>query len=182
MTDDSTVDDLESMNGVGEAIADNLRAAGYETPADVRDATVDELAEVELIGTSSAEAIQSGDAAGRRGADPTVDEHIDEVAKLAELPVSDSGVIRLAPIGWGTHQEWSRKSGEPYETYQEVWDERRGMAEKKLAEEVALNDPRFLLERAFGYTKEQTIEHEGDGMGPVTVSFAEDDDIGGGDD
>lgn len=114
----------------------------------------------------------SKDGGDPQGRPPTVADHIDEIVQLAELPVSDRGVIRLSPIGWSTHKEWQNKEGEPYATYRERWDKHRGKAERKLAEEVAQNDPRFLLERAFGYTKEQTIEHEGDAAN-VTVDFGD---------
>ena len=53
--DDSAGGDaLTDLNGVGEDTADDLRAAGYETPADVRDADRDELTEVDGIGEATA--------------------------------------------------------------------------------------------------------------------------------
>ena len=53
--DDSAGGDaLTDLNGVGEDTADDLRAAGYETPADVRDADRDELTEVDGIGETTA--------------------------------------------------------------------------------------------------------------------------------
>jgi large subunit ribosomal protein L32e len=47
-------DALTDLNGVGEDTADDLRAAGYETPVDVRDADSDELTEVDGIGEATA--------------------------------------------------------------------------------------------------------------------------------
>ena len=53
--DDSTeADALIDLNGVGEDTADDLRAAGYETPGDVRDADPDELTDVDGIGEATA--------------------------------------------------------------------------------------------------------------------------------
>ena len=156
------MNELESLDGVGPTIADHLRAAGFETVDDVEAASVEELAAVDMIGESTARAILGEDGGSRRGPEPTVDEHIDEICELAELPVSDRGVIRLSDIGWRTHQDWTSKEGEPYDRYQARWEKARGQAERKLAEEVALNDPRFLLERAFGYVKTEKREIESD--------------------
>lgn len=155
-----TDNDLTHLPGVGPTIAGKLRDAGYTTPDDVLEASVDELAEVDMIGTSTSKGILEGDRHKTRGRPDIVEDHIDEICELAELPISDRGVIRLSPIGWSTHKEWRNK----YEEYDDAWGRHRAKAELKLAEEVAVNDPRFLLERAFGYTKEQTVEHTGDGL------------------
>lgn len=152
-------DDLTTLPGIGPAIAEELRAAGFETADDVRSASVEELCRVGMIGESTARSLLSDVGLGQgRGKPPSVEEHIDEIMEIAERPVSDRGVIRLSPISWSTHKEWRNHDGEPYETYQRRWERHRGEAEVKLAEEVARNDPRFLLERAFGYTKEQSID------------------------
>jgi len=47
-------EDLTSIDGVGPAIADHLREAGFETVDDVHDADVEELADVHLLGEASA--------------------------------------------------------------------------------------------------------------------------------
>jgi predicted flap endonuclease-1-like 5' DNA nuclease len=52
--DSEEADGLTDLNGVGEDTADDLRAAGYETPADVRDADSDELTDVDGIGEATA--------------------------------------------------------------------------------------------------------------------------------
>ena len=52
--DSAEVDALTDLNGVGEDTAPDLRAAGYETPAEVRDADPDELTDVEGIGDATA--------------------------------------------------------------------------------------------------------------------------------
>jgi NAD-dependent DNA ligase len=166
--------DLTTIDGVGPTIADNLRAAGFDSVDAVQDADPEELAEVDLIGMSTARAMV-GEDGNTRGRESDVHDHLDEIERLAKKPISDRGVIRLSDISWKTHKRWRNKDGEEYERYRDVWETSRGVAEAKLADEVAKNDPRFLLERAFDYTKEQKIEHEGDGLGPVRVSFTDDD-------
>ena len=52
--DSAETNALTDLNGVGEDTADDLRAAGYETPGDVRDADPDELIDVDGIGEATA--------------------------------------------------------------------------------------------------------------------------------
>ena len=47
-------EDLTDIDGVGPALAEQLRGAGFETVADVHDADVDDLAGVHLLGEKSA--------------------------------------------------------------------------------------------------------------------------------
>jgi len=56
---DDTPGGIEEISGVGPAKGETLRAAGFETTADVRAADHDELAEVEGIGDALAEQIKS---------------------------------------------------------------------------------------------------------------------------
>lgn len=59
---DGTVDEpdaLEDVAGVGPATAEALRAAGYETIADLREASREELTGVERIGPAKADQIKS---------------------------------------------------------------------------------------------------------------------------
>ncbi|MEK7178257.1 MAG: helix-hairpin-helix domain-containing protein, partial [Patescibacteria group bacterium] len=48
---------LEDLEGVGEKTADALRAAGFNTPKDILDSTVDNLTKAEGIGEKTAEKI-----------------------------------------------------------------------------------------------------------------------------
>ncbi len=48
---------LEDLEGVGEKTADTLRAAGYKTPEDILNLTIDDLTKVEGIGAKTAEKI-----------------------------------------------------------------------------------------------------------------------------
>ncbi|MEF8784198.1 MAG: 50S ribosomal protein L32e [Haloarculaceae archaeon] len=63
MTDDGTEDDeiaeLEDIGGVSEETAETLRAAGYETVADIRGASQDDLEAVEGVSTALAARIKA---------------------------------------------------------------------------------------------------------------------------
>ena len=163
--------ELTTIDGVGPALAEQLQAAGFETAEDVRDADVDSLVAVKGIGETSARGMIEGDVETTRGRPARLvqEPHIlEEIKELAELPISDKGVIRLSGIGWTTHREWKNK----YPEYEETFNKHRAEAERKLAEEVARNRPEFLLERAFGYTKEQDVNVSGDGF-DLTLSREE---------
>lgn len=171
-------DDLTQINNVGPETAENLRAAGFETCAEVRDASVEELTDVELIGEDIAKSIVHDDARHGRGA-PTVDEHIDDIVAHARKPISDRGVIRLSDIGWSTHQEWMDKDIEPFATYQERYANARAESEFELTKKGLEGDydsslVKFLLKATHDYDDKQTVEHEGDGLGDVHVSFTDD--------
>lgn len=161
-------DDLTDIPGIGPAIADNLRAAGFETADAVLNADVDELAEVDLIGESTADAILNGEASGRRGRDPDVHERLDAVCEQARKPLSDRDAIARSPIAWSTHKEWRNKDGEPYETYQKEWRNARAVGRERLIEDGLYGEAdsslvKYLIKCSdAGYDDEQTIKHEGD--------------------
>lgn len=55
--DETNKTSLTDLDGVGESMADALRDAGYQTPADVRHADPDDLSAVDGIGSSRAKAL-----------------------------------------------------------------------------------------------------------------------------
>ncbi|MFB6198340.1 MAG: 50S ribosomal protein L32e [Halobacteriaceae archaeon] len=59
MSNESDIQELEDISGVGPSKADALREAGYETIEDVTQASQDELAEVEGIGRALAARIKT---------------------------------------------------------------------------------------------------------------------------
>lgn len=167
MSDASDYDGLEEITGIGSAIADNLRAAGIETPRDVFDASVEELAAVELIGESTARAIQNGESEGHRGANPTVDEHINDIRPHLEKPISDKAAIAQSPIGRKTHKEWLKKEGQPYERYQEMYEAARSIAEQRIVEDGLYGEAdsslvKFLLKATWDYEDKKTHEVDAD--------------------
>jgi len=168
-------DDLTDLNGVGPKLAENLRAAGFETPADIREADPDGLEAVDLVGRSTAKALANGTTLGTRGQNPTVDEHIEDVREQLEKPISDKAAIGLSPIGRKTHKEWLKKDGGPYERYQQMYREARAIAEEKtvmggLHGEADSSMAKFLLKATHGYEDKQTVEHEGDAA-DITIDF-----------
>ena len=73
-------DDLTAIDGVGEEKAEDLRAAGYESADDLRDADQDDLAEVEGIGNALAARIKAD-----------VDElDVDDTAARGEVSTSEA--------------------------------------------------------------------------------------------
>lgn len=168
-------EDLTQIRGVGDRIAANLRAAGYDTVAEVRAADVDELADVPKIGESTAKAIVTRGAEGRsRGEPPVVEQHIDEIRPHLEKPISDRAAIAQSPIARSTHKEWLNKDGEPFETYQRMYEEARAKAEEKLVVDAldGESDPhftKFLLKANRDYEDRKTVEHDGDPE--VSVNF-----------
>jgi small subunit ribosomal protein S3 len=60
MDDAEAGSDLTVIDGVGDAKADALAEAGFESVADVRDASEDDLAEAEGVGAAFAERIKQG--------------------------------------------------------------------------------------------------------------------------
>jgi len=161
-------DNLTDLRGVGPAIAENLRAAGFDSADAVMEAEPEDLADVELIGEESAQAIQTrGTEGNSRGQPPSVEEHIDDIRPHLKKPISDRAAIAQSPIARSTHKEWLRKDGEPYEAYQRMYEEARAEAEEQLVNDGLYADAdsslvKFLLKATHGYRDEQTVRHEGD--------------------
>ena len=154
-------DDLTTIDGVGDAIAEQLREAGFDTVADVEDATVDELADVHLIGEASAKAILNGDDEAHGGRPSMLDEYEDELLAAARKGLPSAGIARVAGVGVSTLHEWR----DEHDQFSESLERARAKAERELIEDV---DAEFVLERSYGYVKterleadiDQTTEHE----------------------
>jgi len=102
----------------------------------------------------------------------------EDILAAARAGASKQGCARAAGIVKSTLYEWTSPDSEYYdEEFHEDFLQARWQGELRYIrnpEDVDSRHAQFLLERSFGYTKEQTIEHEGDGLGEVTVSFADD--------
>lgn len=151
-------DDLTTLHGVGPTIAEALHEAGYETPEEVLEASVDELTDVEYIGESSAEGIVEQDPDATRGRDSYIDEVWDDVMEAAEDGLTYEGIARVAGIGRETLDGWRRNN----EEFNRELEQRRSVAERRIINFVEETRPEFLLERSFGYTKEQDINLDAD--------------------
>ena len=154
-------EDLTEIDGVGDAIAEQLREAGFETVADVEDATVDDLADVHLIGEASAKAILDGDDEAHGGRPSMLNEYEDDLLAAAREGLTYEGIARVAGVGVSTLHEWR----DDHEDFSESLERARAKAERDLIEDV---DAKFVLERSYGYVKterleadiDQTTEHE----------------------
>lgn len=154
-------EDLTSIDGVGDAIAERLRQSGFETVADVQEASVDDLADVHLIGEASAKAILNGDDEAHGGRPSMLDEYEDELLAAARKGLTYEGIARVAGVGVSTLHEWR----DEYDQFSESLERARAKAERELIEDV---DAEFVLERSYGYVKterleadiDQTTEHE----------------------
>ena len=154
-------DDLTTIDGVGPAIAEQLREAGFETVADVENATVDELADVHMLGEASAKAILEGNDEAHGGRPSKLDEYEDDLLAAARKGLTYEGIARVAGVGVSTLHEWRDK----HDQFSESLERARAKAERELIEDV---DAEFVLERSYGYVKterleadiDQTTEHE----------------------
>ena len=154
-------EDLTEIDGVGDAIAEQLREAGFETVADVEDATVDDLADVHLIGEASAKAILDGDDEAHGGRPSMLNEYEDDLLAAAREGLTYEGIARVAGVGVSTLHEWR----DEHDQFSESLERARAKAERELIEDV---DAEFVLERSYGYVKterleadiDQTTEHE----------------------
>ena len=101
-SEDTAPEGLEDISGVGQAKADALRAAGYETVEDVMRASQDELAEVEGIGMALAARIKADVGGLEVEEEPT--EEIEEVTAepaAAEAEEAEEAAVETVrrPVG-----------------------------------------------------------------------------------
>ncbi|MFC5135484.1 MULTISPECIES: helix-hairpin-helix domain-containing protein [Haloferacaceae] len=181
-------EDLTSIDGVGPAIAEQLREAGFETVADVEGATVDELADVHMLGESSAEAILEGNDEPHGGRDSTfTDELARRAISAAEKGKSQAGIEREVGVGDRTifgddgwiDQEFTfvDEDGEQRQ-FSRALRRARGRGEDDWIHQGRDEDgdssfAKFMLASSYDYKKTEKREVTGDGGGPVQVTFEE---------
>jgi len=105
-------EDLTGIDGVGDAIAKQLREAGFETVSDVEAATVDELADVHLLGEASAAAILNGDSSALGGRKSQLHEHseiVDLVAGELQNGATVPEACAEAGISTSAYHKWRQK-------------------------------------------------------------------------
>lgn len=168
--------ELTSIDGVGPAIAEQLREAGFDTPADVHDADVDELADVHLIGEASAREILDDGEGSTRGREFTIteDDH-DEILGAASMGKSKRGCARAAGVSLSQLQRYL----EAHEDFRVSFERARARGESQLIEgglrddDVDSSFAKFLLASSFEYKKTEKKEVTGEGGGPVEVEVNE---------
>ena len=103
----------------------------------------------------------------------------EDILEAARVGASMGGCARAAGIHKSTLYDWLDEDSDRYKPefqrdfWQARWEGERRFIENP--DDVDSRHAQFLLERSFGYTKEQTIEHEGDGLGDVVVNFTDED-------
>jgi len=169
-------EDLTSIDGVGPAIADQLREAGFETPADVHGADVDELAEVHLLGEASARAILDEDGGASKGREFALcEEDHEEILEAAETGMSIRGCARAAGVSLSQLQRYL----DAHSDFRVSFERARAQGESELIrgglrdDDVDTSMAKFLLASSYDYKKTEKREHTGDGGGPVEVEFHE---------
>lgn len=158
-------EDLTSIDGVGKAIAEQLREAGYATVDDVQEATVDELADVHMLGESSAAAILGEDDGRSKGRDFSVqgDDH-DDILDAAKRGLSKRGCARAAGV---SHTELQRYL-DAHPDFRASFAQARARGETALVEgglrdeDVDTSMAKFLLAASFDYKKTERREVEAD--------------------
>lgn len=56
---DAPITSIRELEGVGPDLADKLEASGFQTPEDIRDASVEELTEVQGVGEAKAKKLKA---------------------------------------------------------------------------------------------------------------------------
>jgi len=104
------------------------------------------------------------------GAERKFADHKDAVLEAAREGVTLAGCARAAGIDEATLYRWRDK----HEEFAAELRQARFEAELDLVDDVSDRGAQFLLERSFGYIKREEIEHDGDALGDVHVSFTDD--------
>jgi len=184
-------DDLTDLPNVGPARADDLRAAGFKTTADVRDADPDALTTISGIGDELASAIQNEEPNLKNaGETHKLDEYRDDLIEAAHIPQTKEGIARDAGITYRALQNYLSESPE----FASAFRRARGRAEDALImasmgdrgplnrliedsdAEMDIDDKmvQWLLARSFDYTETQEVENTGDTpLGGVVVDFGD---------
>lgn len=111
-----------------------------------------------------------GSGAGGRPSKFTEDRK-DQLKKAARRGTTIEGCARAAGIHPSTLYDWLDK----YPEFSEAFNRARAKGEQKLVEEVAIEDPKFILERSYDYVKterrEVDLDADVDATHDVTAEF-----------
>lgn len=105
-------------------------------------------------------------AAGGRPSKFTED-RTEDILEAARRGATVEGCARAAGIGESTLYEWLDR----YPEFSEAFNRARAEGERELLEDVIEDDPKFILERSFGYTKTEKRELEHDTAEGAEFSF-----------
>ena len=109
-----------------------------------------------------------GDISGH-GRPSKLDDHWDDIMAGARQGMTLEGCARLAGVAEKTLHEWKNKHDDFRKSL------RRARAHGELQHLQSVNDrgSQFVLERSFGYTKSQEIEHSGEVDIEVEADFSD---------
>ncbi|WP_226041580.1 helix-hairpin-helix domain-containing protein [Natrinema sp. DC36] len=171
-------ENLTDIGGIGPAIAEALEEAGFETADDVRAASVDELADVHMIGVKSAKGILEG-GPSHRGRDPKLTKQRQEaIAEMLENGQSVAAACRCNGIGQTTFYEWLERADDQDEGIYADFADRvasaRGAGEAKLVDDLLdiareKGDARTVLSVLKNRYPESWGEHDDDDAGSGSV-------------
>lgn len=163
-------EDLTEIDGVGPAIADALEEAGFETVDGVMTASVDELANVHMLGESSARSILEGESRGGRPS--KFEKAKGPILEAARNGTTKEGCARAGGVTYETLRTWLEEKDE----FSVDFRRERAKAEQDLVEAAREEDPKWVLERSYDYIKTEKREvdaeheHTGEGGGPIEVT------------
>ena len=97
------------------------------------------------------------------------EERREAILEAARRGTTVEGCARAAGIHHSTLYDWL----DSFDDFSEAFNRARAEGEQRLVEEVAVEDPKFILERSFDWVKTQEVQHTGDGGGPLQIQFDE---------
>ena len=158
--------DLTDIPNVGPSRAETLRDAGFETKAEVEDASKEELAEVNGIGSTTAAAIDAGEISHQHGQEESqLPEKREALLEAASIPQTKTDVAKAA----GMTRRGLNKYLNNNEEFAEEFRPRRAQASGEVISRGLEDDPsvdiqfaKFLLERSFGYNKTENLNVDAD--------------------
>lgn len=87
----------------------------------------------------------------------------EDLLEAARRGKSKVGCARSAGVGESTLYEWLDR----FPKFSEGFMRARAEGEDRLVDAVADKDPKFILERSYGYTKRQEIDHRHEDAVPI---------------
>ena len=110
-----------------------------------------------------------GEGVDLEGRPSEIDKHYDEIMEAARRGLSYEGIARVAGVGRSTLDDRRRAD----EEFNSELERNRAVAEMRFVQRAEEKHATFMLERAFGYTEEQQIEHTGDVFDDVVADFSD---------
>jgi len=98
-----------------------------------------------------------------------LDDYRDDIIEGAEMGMTLQGCARLAGVDESTLHRWINR----YDEFRKSLRRARANGEQRHLQTVDDRGSQFILERSFGYTKSQEIEHSGEVDVEVEADFSD---------